>query len=71
MAANAQRVIVAVDGTKIGKVTLAKMVPLSQIDHLVTDSGAMPGSWNGSRPQGWRFTSSMWAKCDVTGPPGC
>ncbi|MBI3212210.1 MAG: DeoR/GlpR transcriptional regulator [Mycobacterium sp.] len=43
MAANAQRVIVAVDGSKIGKVTLAKMVPLSQIDHLVTDSGADAG----------------------------
>lgn len=40
MAANAQRVIVPVDGSKIGKVTLAKMVPLSQIDHLVTDSTA-------------------------------
>lgn len=43
MAANAQRVIVPVDGSKIGKVTLAKMVPLSQIDHLVTDSTADRG----------------------------
>src|SRR6478735_3290914 len=42
MAANAQQVVVAVDGSKIGKVTLAKMVPLSQIDHLVTDSTANP-----------------------------
>lgn len=40
MATNAQRVVVAVDGSKIGKVTLAKMVPLSQIHHLVTDSTA-------------------------------
>ncbi|MDF1898034.1 DeoR/GlpR family DNA-binding transcription regulator [Mycolicibacterium smegmatis] len=40
MASNAQRVVVAVDGSKIGKVTLAKMVPLDQIDHLVTDSTA-------------------------------
>ena len=40
MATNAQRVVVAVDGSKIGKVTLAKMVALSQIDHLVTDSTA-------------------------------
>src|SRR3954449_4997358 len=40
MATNAQRVIVAVDGSKIGKVTFAKMVPLSEIDHLVTDSTA-------------------------------
>jgi DeoR family transcriptional regulator, aga operon transcriptional repressor len=42
MAANAQQVVVAVDGSKIGKVTLAKMVPLSQIHHLVTDSTADP-----------------------------
>ena len=42
MAANAQRVVVAVDGSKIGKVTLAKMVPLDHIHHLVTDSTANP-----------------------------
>ncbi len=42
MAANAQQVVVAVDFSKIGKVTLAKMVPLSEIDHLVTDSTADP-----------------------------
>jgi DeoR family transcriptional regulator of aga operon len=42
MAANAQQVVVAVDGSKIGKVTFAKMVPLSQIHHLVTDSTANP-----------------------------
>src|SRR4051794_5982595 len=42
MAANAQRGVVAVDGSQIGKVTLAKMVPLDQIDHLVTDSTADP-----------------------------
>jgi DeoR family transcriptional regulator, aga operon transcriptional repressor len=40
MAANAQRVVVAVDGSKIGKVTLAKMAALDQLDHLVTDSTA-------------------------------
>jgi len=42
MATNAQRVIVAVDGSKIGKVTFARMVGLSQIDDLVTDSSADP-----------------------------
>lgn len=40
MATNAQQVIVAVDGSKIGKVTLAKMVALNEIDHLVTDATA-------------------------------
>jgi DeoR family transcriptional regulator of aga operon len=43
MGANAQLVVVAVDGSKIGKVTLAKMAPLSEIDHLVTDSTADSG----------------------------
>jgi DeoR family transcriptional regulator of aga operon len=43
MAANAQRVIVPVGGSKFEKVNLAKMVPLSQIDHLVTDSTADSG----------------------------
>src|SRR5690349_19462019 len=42
MAANAQRVVVAVDGSKIGKVTLAKMTALDRLDHLVTDSTADP-----------------------------
>ena len=40
MATNAQRVVVAVDGSKIGKVTLAKMVAPAQMHHLVTDSTA-------------------------------
>ena len=40
MASNAQRVVVAVDGSKIGNVTLAKMVAPPQIHHLVTDSTA-------------------------------
>jgi DeoR family transcriptional regulator of aga operon len=40
MATNAQRVVVAVDGSKIGKVTLARMTALNQLDHLVTDSTA-------------------------------
>ncbi|GAA1651706.1 DeoR family transcriptional regulator [Mycolicibacterium murale] len=43
MAANAQRVVVAVDGSKIGVVTLAKMATLDRLDHLVTDSTADPG----------------------------
>ena len=53
MATNARRVVVAVDGSKIGKVTFAKMVPLDQIDHLVTDSTArILISWNGFAAMG-------------------
>ncbi|MGY4709913.1 hypothetical protein ACXDF8_10235 [Mycolicibacterium sp. CBM1] len=40
MAINAARVIVAVDGSKVGKVTFARIVGLDQIDDLVTDSSA-------------------------------
>lgn len=42
MAANAQQVVVAVDGSKIGKITFAKMIAPNEIDHLVTDSTADP-----------------------------
>jgi len=42
MATDAQRVVVAVDGSNIGEVMLAKMLPLSEIHHLVTDSTADP-----------------------------
>lgn len=42
MVASAQRVIVVADGSKVGRVTLAKMADLSQISDLVTDSTADP-----------------------------
>lgn len=42
MVASAQRVIVVADGSKVGRVTLAKMADLSQISDLVTDSNADP-----------------------------
>ncbi len=52
MAANAQRVIVAVDGSKIGKVTLARMTALDRLDHLVTDSTADPSQLERIAEQG-------------------
>lgn len=42
MVASAQRVIVVADGSKVGRVTLAKMAELSQISDLITDSNADP-----------------------------
>ena len=42
MAVNAAKVVVAVDGSKVGKVTFTKIVGLDQIDDLVTDSSADP-----------------------------
>jgi len=40
--ANADRVIVVADGSKIGRATLAKMADISEVDDLVTDSSADP-----------------------------
>lgn len=42
MVATAGRVVVVADGSKVGKVTLAKMADLGEIDDFVTDSGADP-----------------------------
>lgn len=42
MMASAQRTIVVADGSKIGVVTLAQMVPLTDVDLLVTDASADP-----------------------------
>lgn len=42
MVTHAQRVIVVADGSKVGKITLAKVADLSQIHELVTDSSADP-----------------------------
>lgn len=40
MVTHAQRVVVAADGSKVGRVTLAKMADLSDVHVLVTDSTA-------------------------------
>lgn len=40
----AQRVIVVSDGSKVGKITLAKMADLTQINDLVTDESADPAA---------------------------
>ncbi|AQX81395.1 alkaline phosphatase [Plantibacter flavus] len=42
MVRHAQRVIVVADGSKVGRVTLARMAELGQIHDLVTDSSADP-----------------------------
>ena len=42
MVCHAQRVVVVADGSKVGRVTLAKMADLSQVHVLVTDSTADP-----------------------------
>jgi DeoR family transcriptional regulator, aga operon transcriptional repressor len=42
MVAHAQRVVVAADGSKVGRVTLAKMADLGEVQVLVTDSTADP-----------------------------
>lgn len=42
MVTHAQRVVVVADGSKVGRVTLAKMADLSQVHVLVTDTTADP-----------------------------
>jgi DeoR family transcriptional regulator of aga operon len=42
MLAHAEHVVVVADGSKVGRVTLAKVADLSEIDVLVTDSSADP-----------------------------
>lgn len=42
MAARAQRTVVVADGSKIGALTVASIVPAAEIDDLVTDSSADP-----------------------------
>jgi DeoR family transcriptional regulator of aga operon len=42
MVCHAQRVVVVADGSKVGRVTLAKMADLSQVHVLVTDASADP-----------------------------
>jgi DeoR family transcriptional regulator of aga operon len=44
MVAHAERVVVVADGSKVGRVTLAKMADLEEIDVLVTDSSADPAA---------------------------
>ncbi|WP_203566966.1 DeoR/GlpR family DNA-binding transcription regulator [Aestuariimicrobium ganziense] len=44
MIERAQRVICVADGTKIGRVTLAKLADLTDIDLLITDSTADPAA---------------------------
>ncbi|MFC7876941.1 DeoR/GlpR family DNA-binding transcription regulator [Isoptericola sp. NPDC057391] len=42
MVAHAEHVVVVADGSKVGRVTLAKVADLAEIDVLVTDSSADP-----------------------------
>ncbi|CAN5214091.1 DeoR/GlpR family DNA-binding transcription regulator [soil metagenome] len=42
MVTHAQRVIVVADGSKIGRLALAKVATIDQVDFLVTDSSADP-----------------------------
>jgi len=42
MASHSAKVIVVVDGSKIGRATLAQMLPIDKVDILITDSSANP-----------------------------
>jgi DeoR family transcriptional regulator of aga operon len=52
MVTHAQRVIVVADGSKVGRVTLARVAGTDQIDDLVTDSSADPEELQALRDAG-------------------
>ncbi len=56
MIERAQRVIVAVDSTKLGHVTLAKMADITDFHVLVTDSGAPEDELQAFRDAGVEVT---------------
>ena len=52
MVTHAQRVIVVADGSKIGKLALAQVATIDQVDLLVTDSSADPAALDAIRAAG-------------------
>ncbi|WP_088317625.1 DeoR/GlpR family DNA-binding transcription regulator [Kineosporia sp. R_H_3] len=56
MIARAQRVVVVADGTKVGRVTLARMADLDRVDELVTDGAADAAELDALRAAGVRVT---------------
>jgi DeoR family transcriptional regulator, aga operon transcriptional repressor len=52
MVTHAQRVIVVADGSKIGRLALAQVTTIEQVDLLVTDSAADPGELDALRAAG-------------------
>jgi DeoR family transcriptional regulator of aga operon len=52
IATHARRVILVADSSKIGKVTLAPIVGLDQVQDLITDAGADPGELDKIRGRG-------------------
>jgi len=52
MVGSAERTIVVADGSKVGRVTLAQMVSLEEVDTLVTDASADPGELERIRAAG-------------------
>jgi DeoR family transcriptional regulator of aga operon len=54
MVASADRVIVVADGSKVGRVCLARICHLDQVSELVTDSTADPVALDGIRRAGTR-----------------
>ncbi|MFT4234056.1 MAG: DeoR/GlpR family DNA-binding transcription regulator [Microbacterium sp.] len=52
MIVNAQRSIVVADGSKVGRLTLAQVAPIEEIDTLVTDVSADPDALEAIRAAG-------------------
>lgn len=54
MVRHAQRVVIVADGSKIGRITLAKVADIEEVDDLVTDSTADPDELRRIRERGVR-----------------
>lgn len=59
MIARAERVVVVADGTKVGRVTLARMADLDVVDQLVTDDSADPSILDDLRAAGVKVSSAV------------
>ena len=58
MIARAQRVVVVADGTKVGRVMLARMADLDAVDELITDASADPAALAALRRAGVTVTTT-------------
>jgi DeoR family transcriptional regulator of aga operon len=56
MISRSQRVVVVADGSKLGRVLLARIVDLDRVDELITDSSADPDQVEALRRSGTRIS---------------
>jgi DeoR family transcriptional regulator of aga operon len=68
MISRSQRVVVVADGSKLGRVMLARMADLSLVDELITDSSADSDHLEALRASGTRITVAPVPSGGTSGP---